>query len=702
MCKINLIAIKSIISLVIFMSISNCPAQLLMQDSFDSPNLDTTKWILYNDKDGGNLEQNSRIYWHHAGTINNDRWTGHGIRTVMNFDDGGIYIIKADYEMTELLKSEGESGTGINISPIQAGRETRYYGSPLNSIVISFGGNIYYRGDGWHFWSNITTKSDFYRQTKPTGCHTDIFYETGNNMVHLKIELNTLNRTIRCWANDESDPYCEALIPTEYWNEVVGVSGQFKIEEYRSWCRISDYGEHRLDNWSITQVLSNQPPIAEAGGPYDVEEGNTILLTGSGDDTDGDNLIYSWDLDQDSHFETPGKTVSYDATALDGPDQKTVTLQLIDSEGLIDIDEASINILNANPVITSFTMPDKPIKVDSEFNATATFIDPGILDTHIADWDWGDGNIISGTICYEARVGTVDGTHIYQLAGIYPVNLTLADDDGGMATRAEKVIIYDPEAGFITGGGWYDSPENSYPTNPSLTGKISFGFVSRYNKNDSLKGQLEFQFKKANINFHSSSYEWLVVNGHKAVLKGEGIINGTGHYGFQLWAIDAKLSSIYETDLFRMKIWDIENSDALVYDNGQTEKNSISLWGTFIEGGKIKIHSKNLKKASGSCSTLAERTSPNEFQLAQNYPNPFNPMTRITFKLPKACDIKLTIYNGSGQLVKTLVSGRYSSGIHGVIWDGRNHYGSSVASGVYMYILQVENKIFIKQMTFFK
>jgi len=58
-------------------------------------------------------------------------------------------------------------------------------------------------------------------------------------------------------------------------------------------------------------IVANRPPSAQAGGPYAGSEGVPIVLTGSGTDPDNDPLIYTWDLDYDGVFETPGQVVAY-------------------------------------------------------------------------------------------------------------------------------------------------------------------------------------------------------------------------------------------------------------------------------------------------------------------------------------------------------------------------------------------------------
>ena len=83
---------------------------------------------------------------------------------------------------------------------------------------------------------------------------------------------------------------------------------------------------------------------------------------------------------------------------------------------------------------------------------------------------------------------------------------------------------------------------------------------------------------------------------------------------------------------------------------------------------------------------------PQETVLLPNYPNPFNPETWIPYRLAEDAFVTLTIYNGSGRVVRTLDVGHrtaafYESRSKAIYWNGRNEFGESVASGVYFYHL---------------
>ena len=83
-------------------------------------------------------------------------------------------------------------------------------------------------------------------------------------------------------------------------------------------------------------------------------------------------------------------------------------------------------------------------------------------------------------------------------------------------------------------------------------------------------------------------------------------------------------------------------------------------------------------------------TQPQVFTLAQNYPNPFNAQTIIRFALPQTTDVELTVYNMTGQKVVTLMEGIRKSGSYAVHWDGRDNDGRTLASGIYLYRLRMQ------------
>lgn len=93
---------------------------------------------------------------------------------------------------------------------------------------------------------------------------------------------------------------------------------------------------------------------------------------------------------------------------------------------------------------------------------------------------------------------------------------------------------------------------------------------------------------------------------------------------------------------------------------------------------------------------------PNNFSLSQNYPNPFNPTTLIQYALKENVNVKITVYDILGRVVKTLVNEYQDAGYKSVMWDGLNEKGNHVSSGLYIYKIEAGNFVDSKKMLLLK
>lgn len=199
--------------------------------------------------------------------------------------------------------------------------------------------------------------------------------------------------------------------------------------------------------------------------------------------------------------------------------------------------------------------------------------------------DFSAYDLVSGNIEPPALWGTLTDAASYSetvypgdmpSAGVYTLVVSAIDE---AESEAIFFVVYDASDGFVMGGGWIDSPEGAYVPDPSPGGKANFGFISKYKKGATEPtGQTEFVFHTGDLNFHSSSYEWLVVTGSDyARFKGWGSINGEEGYRFMLWIGD-------NPDTFRIRIWEekeVSGDEWVIYDNGFDQA---------IGGGSIVVH----------------------------------------------------------------------------------------------------------------
>jgi hypothetical protein len=368
---------------------------------------------------------------------------------------------------------------------------------------------------------------------------------------------------------------------------------------------------HRQSASPLTHITAvNTPPEVILSGPNAADEGDTNHYTY--DTTDADSSSFTRSLDCGANGTVVLVSDVFDATTGDGSfscsfpddnptatssDPSTVGVTVDDDGGASDTDSILVTVSNRVPVITGVAGPIHPVAMTSPATATASFTDEGTQDTHACTFNWNDGTGTSvGVVSESNGSGTCTGTHNYLEAGVYTVETTVSDDDGGSATAAfQYVVVYDIDSGFVTGGGWIQSPSGAYTpddtTDADVTGKANFGFVSKYKRGLTVpEGNTEFQFHAGNLKFRSTDYDWLVIAGSKAQYKGWGTINGGGNYRFLLTANDGQVNGGGGVDRFRIKIWDPDHH-VVIYDNQSTDDGLADATDA-IEGGSIVIHKK--------------------------------------------------------------------------------------------------------------
>ncbi len=183
---------------------------------------------------------------------------------------------------------------------------------------------------------------------------------------------------------------------------------------------------------TVLVTVTALPPTAVSGGPYNVNEGSSVLLDGSSStDPNSLPLSYAWDLDNDGLFDdATGTTTTFSAAALD--DGVFPVALLVNNGTLTDTDSSSVTVNNVAPNVI-LTSTNWTLQTGQATSFTGSFTDPGVLDTHQIVWDFGDG---SGP-----TAGTLNENHTFAAAGQYTVTLTITDDDGGVGQDAGLVTV---------------------------------------------------------------------------------------------------------------------------------------------------------------------------------------------------------------------------------------------------------------------
>lgn len=94
--------------------------------------------------------------------------------------------------------------------------------------------------------------------------------------------------------------------------------------------------------------------------------------------------------------------------------------------------------------------------------------------------------------------------------------------------------------------------------------------------------------------------------------------------------------------------------------------------------------------------------TPESLVLHQNYPNPFNPSTSIAFELPKTAQVRLAVFNNSGQEIRQLLNEEMQAGMRTVVWDAKNEQGLTAPSGLYFIILTCDGQSQTRKLTLLK
>jgi hypothetical protein len=254
--------------------------------------------------------------------------------------------------------------------------------------------------------------------------------------------------------------------------------------------------------------------------------------------------------------------------------------------------------VSAPPVVAPPTSsPTGPVAKGSPVTISATFTDADDSSGHTCTIDWDDGTTGSGANGTDGNVtepsgstpGSCSKSHTYANAGVYTVTVTVRDTCASGSNVYQYVVIYDPNAGFVTGGGWINQPSDGFP---ALVGRANFGFVSKYKKGSNVPdGETEFQFKAGAINFHSTAYDagsLVISGGRKATYRGSGTVNGVSGYRFLLVAYDGNAPGGDGIDRFRIKI---TQGNTIIYDNRPLASEDVDLADpTALGGGSIVIH----------------------------------------------------------------------------------------------------------------
>lgn len=225
-------------------------------------------------------------------------------------------------------------------------------------------------------------------------------------------------------GTNNTDTVCPRALEAGVACELVTYDGQDHFVN----SRVRDI-MRRSSDFFAAQVLEPRryfDVTADAGGPYEVDEGAAVTLDGSG--SPGAGLRYAWSPGE--RVDAPGSAAPTLRAHDDGTE--TLTLAVTNEHGITARDTAEVTTRNVAPTVVDAHVRARRGRRTVSLRATAS--DPGAADTHAATVDWGDGTTDAVTVGRSAGRITLRANHTYATRARHVITLTVRDDDGGTDT----------------------------------------------------------------------------------------------------------------------------------------------------------------------------------------------------------------------------------------------------------------------------
>ena len=186
--------------------------------------------------------------------------------------------------------------------------------------------------------------------------------------------------------------------------------------------------QDRVALFTNEMIRTGRVPVPVLGGPYTVNEGGSVTLDVSDSfDPFGETLEFAWDLDDDGDYDDGSSaTILISAAGLDGLDLTSAAVRIRNESGLTATAQIYIPVTNVAPSISAGG--NRVLNQGATANFSVSISDVP-ADTHLVEWDFGDGETDTGE----------DVSHEYEFLGVYTVSVTVTDDDGGVATASFDV-----------------------------------------------------------------------------------------------------------------------------------------------------------------------------------------------------------------------------------------------------------------------
>jgi len=511
---------------------------------------------------------------------------------------------------------------------------------------------------------------------------------------------------------------------------------------------VEDYdGGTDLDTLTVT--VQNAPPEADAGGPYTGYAGNPVDLIGHATDPGiRDTFVFSWDTDNNGTYESTGQSLS---KTFSSPGVYPVWLRVQDDDGGSDTDSVHVKILKNAPKILE--IPNQVISEGGTFAPIA--LDQWV--THpsqtASDMNWTCSGNVALKVKIQNRILTVqppDGSW----NGEERLYLTVRDLFGNSDDRE---ILFTVTA-VNTPPSWKQAPPPiTFPEDSSLI--LTFSALRGYVEDaDHAPGKLTFDAigssdilctvtQASQSILLTASPKWHGAGDIRLIVRDPLNLSDTvavavtvtdvidppapfslispTYMRFVFWpgTIQFYWNASHDPDgnspiTYVWQLVQVEPSTrdilAVVATRDTTLRvNMSSQYGPGVYGWRVwavkALGDSTLSTGArdgmyfirvdpvSDVGVLDDGELPDHFDLLQNTPNPFNPSTRITYSIAQPCEIRLSVYNMRGQIIRTLESGYRNAGIFSATWEGLDGSGNKVPTGIYLIRLEAGGNVFKKK-----
>ena len=512
--------------------------------------------------------------------------------------------------------------------------------------------------------------------------------------------------------------------------------------------------ELATDDVLVTVTSVNDAPVANAGENQTVDEGDEVILIGSGTDVENDNLTYFWTApDGIVLSDETAQNPSFIAPEVD--EDTEFVLNLLVNDGELDSEPATVTI-TVNAVNDAPIADDIAVTTDEDVAVaiTMTGSDADGDDLTFAVVDAPTNGTYDGTtytpnadyngndsFTYKANDGTVDSAPATVTITVNPMNdapfvfqpmddVTVDEDSDTLALLIDGVfddidILYGDTLS-ITAQSLNDdlitigSDINMVPFmvfalngNGETDVLITATDLAGLSVNDTIHVTVnavndspnEFNLTETDeliaitldeLSTGSLDFEWEVAED----VDGDSIVY---HYTSTLTAgsyTEQLDSSLVDTSLTLM-------SYRAIYDKlfALGAMTAVLEWHVYSDDGTVSVPAINgplTLSIDISSLSVDDQLIPDVFALHQNYPNPFNPITTLRYDLPEDAKVSIMIYDLMGREVKSLVNVQQNAGFKSILWDATNDLGQPVSAGMYLYRISAGDFHSVKKMVLLK